>query len=65
MIIRVTNRYLNPYDFINTAMLSGRNYIEIDGIRLVCDDGNIVGWYNPGEPEQTETGESVPSEVTA
>lgn len=65
MIIKVTNRYLNLYDFINTAMLSGRNYIEIDGIRLVRDDGNIVGWYNPGEPERTETDGIVPSEVTA
>ena len=65
MIIKVTNRYLNPYDIINTAMLSGRNYIEIDGIRLVVDDGNICGWYNPGEPERTETDNTVPSGVTA
>lgn len=65
MIIKVTNMYLNPYDVLNTAMLSGRNYIEIDGIRLVFEDGNIHGWYNPGEPERTETDETVPSEVTA
>lgn len=65
MVIKVTNRYINPYDVLNTAMLSGRNYIEIDGIRLVVDDGKIHGWYNPGEPAQTETDESVPSEVTA
>ncbi len=58
-----TNRYLNAYDFVNTMALSGRNYIEIDGIRLVVEDGNVHGWYNPGEPEQTDN--SVPSEVNA
>lgn len=63
MIISVTNRYLNASDILNTMALSGRNYLEFDGIRLVVEDGNIHGWYNPGESEQTET--NVPSEVNA
>ena len=65
MIIKTTNHYLTGADIINAMQLSGRNYIELDGIRLVFEDGNIHGWYNPGEPEQTETDNSVPSEVTA
>ena len=65
MIIKSTNHYLTGADIINAMQLSGRNYIELDGIRLVVEDGCIHGWYNPGEPEQTETVEYVPSEVTA
>lgn len=26
-------------------------YIEIDQIRLVYEDGQLVGWYRPGEEE--------------
>ena len=65
MIIKSTNHYLTGADIINAMQLSGRNYIELDGIRLVVEDGCIHGWYNPGEPERTETDNSVPSEVTA
>ena len=65
MIIKTTNHYLTGADIINAMQLSGRNYIELDGIRLVVEDGCIHGWYNPGEPERNETDNSVPSEVTA
>ena len=30
----------------------GRNYAEIDGIRIVFEDGVLEGWYNPGEAEK-------------
>lgn len=26
---------------------NGRNYLEIDGIRIIFENGEIVGWYNP------------------
>lgn len=26
-----------------------KEYVELDGIRLVCEEGQIVGWYRPGE----------------
>lgn len=63
MIIKTTNHYLTGADINNAMQLSGRNYIELDGIRLVVEDGGIHGWYNPGDTEQTDT--NVPSEVTA
>ena len=25
-----------------------KEYVELDGIRLVCEEGQIVGWYRPG-----------------
>lgn len=26
-------------------------YIELDGIRLVIEEGKLVGWYRPGTNE--------------
>lgn len=26
-------------------------YIEIDQIRLIYEDGELIGWYRPGEAE--------------
>ena len=26
-----------------------KEYVELDGIRLVCEEGKIVGWYRPGD----------------
>ena len=46
----------NMFELMNVDFLKGRNYIEIDGIRVVVDDGNIEGWYNPGQYDD------VPSE---
>lgn len=43
------------------ARAKGRNYAEIDGIRIVFEDGKLEGWYNPG-PEDSENGSMVPSE---
>lgn len=57
MTITTNNHYMKPADIINAMQLSGRNYIEIDGIRLVVEDGCVHGWYNPGGPN-----EAVPSE---
>lgn len=69
MLIKTTNHYLNRDDMQNALALDGRNYIELDGIRLVVDDHEIVGWYNPGcdcsARNCTELGETVPSEVNA
>lgn len=65
MIIKTTNHYLTGADIINATQLSGRNYIELDGIRLVVEDGCIHGWYNPNGLELIETETNVPSEVTA
>ena len=48
MTIKTTNHYLNRGDMQNALALDGRHYIEIDGIRLVVDNHEIVGWYNPG-----------------
>ena len=63
MIIKTTNHYLTLADIINAMQLSGRNYVELDGIRLVVEDGTVHGWYNPGEPNGTVP--SVTSEVDA
>lgn len=69
MLIKTTNHYLTPADLINAMQMPGRNYIEIDGIRLVCEDGTIQGWYNPGcdcsARNCTELEQNVPSEVCA
>lgn len=27
-------------------------YVEIDKLRLVYEDGELVGWYNPEGPEE-------------
>ena len=48
MLIKTTNHYLTPADLVNALQLPGRNYIEIDGIRIVVEDGTVHGWYNPG-----------------
>lgn len=60
MTIKTTNHYLTPADLINAMQLLGRNYIELDGIRLVIEDGTVHGWYNPNGP--TEADSNVPSE---
>lgn len=26
-----------------------KEYVDLDGIRLVCEEGQIVGWYRPGD----------------
>ena len=26
-----------------------KEYVELDGIRLVCEEGQLVGWYRPGD----------------
>ena len=71
MLIKTTNHYLNRDDMQNALALDGRNYIELDGIRLVIDDHEIVGWYNPNgedcsarncaEPDGTVPSEEVPA----
>ena len=48
-------------DIGRVVRAKGRNYAEIDGIRIVFEDGKLEGWYNPG-PEDSETGSMVPSE---
>ena len=69
MLIKATNHYLTRTDMQNALALDGRNYIELDGIRLVIDDHEIVGWYNPGcdcsTRNRTELEQNVPSEVSA
>lgn len=30
---------------------NGETYCEIDGIRLVFDGAELLGWYNPGTEE--------------
>ena len=32
---------------MKTIEEEGRTYIEVDTIRLVVEDGDIVGWYAP------------------
>lgn len=48
----------NLYELMNPDFLTGRNYIEIDGIRIVVEDGAIVGWYNPGQYDDVPSEES-------
>lgn len=53
------------YDLTRVARAKGRNYAEIDGIRIIFEDGRLEGWYNPG-PEDPESVQNVPSgEVSA
>ena len=52
------------YDLARVARAKGRNYAEIDGIRIVFEDGKLEGWYNPG-PDETESDANVPSEEGA
>ena len=28
-----------------------KTYVDVDKIRLVIEDGQLVGWYQPAEPE--------------
>ena len=49
------------YDLTRVARAKGRNYAEIDGIRIIFEDGHLEGWYNPG-PEDHEAEQTVPSE---
>ena len=58
----MTNIIKTVYDLTTTAVQAGRNYAEIDGIRLVFEDGRLEGWYNPGKPEDDEQSNTVPSE---
>ena len=67
MLIKTTNHYLNRDDMQNALALDGRNYIELDGIRLVIDNHEIVGWYNPNREDcsarnDAELEQNVPSE---
>ena len=32
---------------MNTIQAEDRTYVEVDTIRLVVEDGEIVGWYAP------------------
>ena len=52
----MTKETKTVYDLTETAVQPGRNYAEIDGIRIVFEDGRLEGWYNPGPAE------TVPSE---
>lgn len=68
MTIKTTNHYLDGRDFLNVLQLTGRNYIEFDGIRLVFEDGELHGWYDPNGCDCSarncsETEGSTPSEV--
>lgn len=33
------------------AEYEDKAYIEVDNIRLIVEDGELIGWYNPGELE--------------
>lgn len=54
--IKSTNHYLTGSDVLNVLALPGRNYLELDGIRIVCDDNEIVGWYDPNGTESKQKG---------
>ena len=65
----MTVQIKRAYDFTRVCRQKGRNYAEIDGIRVVFEDGRVEGWYDPGpeetepnEPELSETPDNVPSE---
>ena len=30
---------------------ASERYIELDNIRLIVEDGKIVGWYNPNKAD--------------
>lgn len=53
----------NTYQLSRVAHAKGRNYAEIDGIRIVFENGKIEGWYNPGKPEDDDPTLNAPSEV--
>ena len=57
MIVKVKR----AYDLTRVCRQKGRSYAEIDGIRIVFEDGKLEGWYNPG-PEEAESDKAVPSE---
>ena len=70
MTIKATNHYLDGRDILNVLQLSGRNYVEFDGIRLVFEDGELHGWYDPNGCDCSarngaELEQNVPSEVSA
>lgn len=50
------------YDIVTAAVKPGRNYVEIDGMRLIFEDGQLHGWYACGYQKSTETEQSAPSE---
>ena len=49
------------FDLSKVAHRKGRNYAEIDGIRIVFEDGVLEGWYNPGA-EDSAMEQMTPSE---
>lgn len=57
----MTVKIHRTYDLSKVARAKGRNYAEIDGIRIIFEDGHLEGWYNPG-PEDHESERNVPSE---
>ena len=40
-----------------------KEYVELDGIRLVCEDGQIVGWYRPGDGLAIDANDPTVDEV--
>jgi hypothetical protein len=36
-------------------------YVELDLIRLVYEDGELIGWYRPGDAEDAEEAEQTES----
>lgn len=48
----------NTIDISRVAHAKGRNYAEIDGIRIIFEDGVLQGWYDP-RPENNVPSEDV------
>ena len=65
----MTVKVKKTYDLSKVARAKGRNYAEIDGIRIVFEDGKLEGWYDPGTEQldsirdlSNDNGFIVPSE---
>lgn len=47
-LAKKSDRMLGPD--ANIVVVDERKcYYELDGIRLIIEDGHLVGWYRPGE----------------
>ena len=50
MLNRITKELTEPGEVAH-------EYVELDLIRLVYEDGELIGWYRPGDEEDAEESE--------
>ena len=44
---------------LTAGTLTQHEYVDLDLIRLVYEDGELIGWYRPGDAEDAEEAEQA------